>query len=327
MLTGDTLFIGDVGRPDLLTSVGRTADSLARDLYRSLHDQAADAARRHPASTRPRRRLGVRQAPVRRRVVDDRRAARHQLRAGPDDARTTSSTPSPKARPSPRSTSPSPPTPTAATATCSTTTSRPRRLTIDEALALAPGGAVAHRHPVAGVVRRPGTCGARSTSASTAASPSTPATSIRPGQQVVLVGDAGRGTGGQGPPGPHRLRRRHRRAARRRVGARRPPRAVARPPAACTATDVAAWLAEEPDLQVVDVRNPGETQVAGVIPGARTIPLPQLLDHLDELDPDRADRRVLRRRLPVLHRRLRPARPRLRPTSPTSSAATTPGSR
>ncbi|MDP1807635.1 MAG: MBL fold metallo-hydrolase, partial [Acidimicrobiales bacterium] len=39
VLTGDTLFIGDVGRPDLLTSVGRTADSLALDLYRSLHEQ------------------------------------------------------------------------------------------------------------------------------------------------------------------------------------------------------------------------------------------------------------------------------------------------
>ena len=37
VLTGDTLFIGDVGRPDLLTSVGRTADDLARELHRSLH--------------------------------------------------------------------------------------------------------------------------------------------------------------------------------------------------------------------------------------------------------------------------------------------------
>lgn len=37
VLTGDTLFIGDVGRPDLLTSVGVTADDLARQLYRSLH--------------------------------------------------------------------------------------------------------------------------------------------------------------------------------------------------------------------------------------------------------------------------------------------------
>ena len=39
VLTGDALFIGDVGRPDLLTSVGYAADDLARQLYRSLRDQ------------------------------------------------------------------------------------------------------------------------------------------------------------------------------------------------------------------------------------------------------------------------------------------------
>ena len=37
VLTGDALFIGDVGRPDLLTSIGWTADDLARRLYRSVH--------------------------------------------------------------------------------------------------------------------------------------------------------------------------------------------------------------------------------------------------------------------------------------------------
>jgi Zn-dependent hydrolases, including glyoxylases len=37
VLTGDTLFIGDVGRPDLLGSQGRTADDMARALYESLH--------------------------------------------------------------------------------------------------------------------------------------------------------------------------------------------------------------------------------------------------------------------------------------------------
>ena len=51
------------------------------------------------------------------------------------------------------------------------------------------------------------------------------------------------------------------------------------------AADVAEWLAEEPDLQIVDVRNPGETNVGGTVPGARIVPLPQLLDRLDELDP------------------------------------------
>jgi glyoxylase-like metal-dependent hydrolase (beta-lactamase superfamily II)/rhodanese-related sulfurtransferase len=39
VLTGDTLFIGDVGRPDLLASAGVSADRLARQLYHSLHEQ------------------------------------------------------------------------------------------------------------------------------------------------------------------------------------------------------------------------------------------------------------------------------------------------
>lgn len=38
-LTGDTLFIGDVGRPDLLASIGVTADELADMLYDSLHEK------------------------------------------------------------------------------------------------------------------------------------------------------------------------------------------------------------------------------------------------------------------------------------------------
>ncbi len=39
VLTGDTLFIGDVGRPDLLASVGVTAEELARQLFHSLHEK------------------------------------------------------------------------------------------------------------------------------------------------------------------------------------------------------------------------------------------------------------------------------------------------
>ena len=52
VLTGDTLFIGDVGRPDLLASVGITADDLARSLHASLHDKLMrlpDATRVFPA--------------------------------------------------------------------------------------------------------------------------------------------------------------------------------------------------------------------------------------------------------------------------------------
>lgn len=52
VLTGDTLFIGDVGRPDLLASVGVTAEQLARQLYHSLHEQLLtlpDATKVFPA--------------------------------------------------------------------------------------------------------------------------------------------------------------------------------------------------------------------------------------------------------------------------------------
>jgi glyoxylase-like metal-dependent hydrolase (beta-lactamase superfamily II) len=52
VLTGDTLFIGDVGRPDLLVAAGVDADVLARQLYDSLHDRLLtlpDEVRLYPA--------------------------------------------------------------------------------------------------------------------------------------------------------------------------------------------------------------------------------------------------------------------------------------
>jgi hydroxyacylglutathione hydrolase len=52
VLTGDTLFIGDVGRPDLLASIGFTREELADLLYDSLHDKLMtlpDATAVYPA--------------------------------------------------------------------------------------------------------------------------------------------------------------------------------------------------------------------------------------------------------------------------------------
>jgi glyoxylase-like metal-dependent hydrolase (beta-lactamase superfamily II)/rhodanese-related sulfurtransferase len=51
VLTGDALFIGDVGRPDLLASIGVSADELGRMLYASIQRLMAlpDAARVFPA--------------------------------------------------------------------------------------------------------------------------------------------------------------------------------------------------------------------------------------------------------------------------------------
>jgi len=52
VLTGDTLFIGDVGRPDLLASIGFSREELAEKLYDSLHNKLLvlpDATRVYPA--------------------------------------------------------------------------------------------------------------------------------------------------------------------------------------------------------------------------------------------------------------------------------------
>ena len=52
MLTGDTLFIGDVGRPDLVAAQGRSPEDMAAELYRSLHTRVLtlpDVTRVYPA--------------------------------------------------------------------------------------------------------------------------------------------------------------------------------------------------------------------------------------------------------------------------------------
>lgn len=52
VLTGDTLFIGDVGRPDLLGSIGFTREELADKLYDSLHNKLMplpDATKVYPS--------------------------------------------------------------------------------------------------------------------------------------------------------------------------------------------------------------------------------------------------------------------------------------
>lgn len=51
VLTGDTMFIGDVGRPDLMSSKGVTSEELASSLYDSLHNELLtlpDATRLYP---------------------------------------------------------------------------------------------------------------------------------------------------------------------------------------------------------------------------------------------------------------------------------------
>ena len=109
---------------------------------------------------------------------------------------------------------------------------------------------------------------------------------MRPGQRVVVVGDAGRATEAK-----VRLAR---------IGfddvigavdnvelALLERNDLAETAKRLPASDVRDWLADDTSVQVVDVRNPGETSVGGTIPGARVVPLPQLLEHLDTLDRTR----------------------------------------
>ena len=108
---------------------------------------------------------------------------------------------------------------------------------------------------------------------------------VRPGQQVVLLGDPDRSLEGK-----VRLAR---------IGFDAVAGAVDDVESALTAHpdlaevaprlpahELAAWLADDADVQVVDVRNAGEVAASGMVPGAVPLPLPQLLDHLDRLGPD-----------------------------------------
>ncbi|MEA2826514.1 MAG: hydroxyacylglutathione hydrolase [Actinomycetota bacterium] len=284
VLTGDTLFIGDVGRPDLMTSVGRTADSLARDLYRSLHTQLLtlpDDTLVYPAHGAGSA-CGKHLSSAASSTIGEQRATNYALAPMSEDEFVDAVTEGQGIAP----------LYFAFTADANRRDHQllddhqpPPSLTVEEALAVGRAGAVLidTRSPesfASGHLRGSVNVGLGGRFAEYAGDV------IRPGQHVVLVGDAGRGIEGK--------------VGLARIGfdavagevadvesalAAHPELAASA--ARLTATDVAAWLGEEPDIQVVDVRNPGETRVGGVIAGARNVPLPRLLDHLDELDPAR----------------------------------------
>lgn len=284
VLTGDTLFIGDVGRPDLLTSVGRTADSLARDLYRSLREQLLtlpDDTLVYPAHGAGSA-CGKNLSTAASSTIGEQRATNYALAPMTVDAFVEAVTDGQGVAP-------------LYFAFAADANKRDRELlddhqpppvlAIDTALDLASQGAVLldTRAPEAfasGHVVGSTNVGLDGRFAEYAGD------IIRPGQQVVFLGDRGRGTEAK-----VRLARIGFDAVAGEVPdveallVQRPD--LARTAPRLTAGGVVALRAEDPDLQVVDVRNHGETKVGGSIPGARNLPLPQLLDHLGELDPAR----------------------------------------
>ncbi|MDP1821255.1 MAG: rhodanese-like domain-containing protein [Acidimicrobiales bacterium] len=284
VLTGDTLFIGDVGRPDLLTSVGRTADSLAQDLYRSLHEQLLtlpDDTLVYPAHGAGSA-CGKNLSTAASSTIGEQRATNYALAPMTVDAFVEAVTDGQGVAP-------------LYFAFAADANKRdhdllddhepPPSLTIDEALDLAHQGAVlldtrSSEAFASGHLRGSVNVGLDGRFAEYAGDV------IRPGQQVVLLGDHSRGT---------EAKVRLARIGFDDVAGEVPDLEavlIQRPELARTAPrlpagDVAAWQAEDPNLQIVDVRNPGETKVGGSVPGALNLPLPQLLDHLEDLDPAR----------------------------------------
>lgn len=285
VLTGDTLFIGDVGRPDLLTSVGRTADDLARELRRSLHEQLLtlpDATEVYPAHGAGSA-CGKHLSTAASSTMGEQRATNYALQPMSVEQFVDVVTEGQGVAP-------------LYFAFAAEANRRehqllddqepPPVLAVDQALELAHGDGHAAlldtRSPesfASGHVLGSINVGLDGRFAEYAGDV------VRAGQQVVVLGDAGRGieakvrlarigfdtVAGEVPDIETVL-------------AERPELAgVAR---RLTATDLAAWLGEDPNgVQIVDVRNPGEVEETGMVPGAIHIPLARLLDHLGDLDP------------------------------------------
>ena len=282
VLTGDALFIGDVGRPDLLTSVGRSAESLARDLFHSLRAQLLtlpDTTLVYPAHGAGSA-CGKNLSTAASSTIGEQRESNYALAPMTEDQFVEAVTEGQGVAPL-----------YFAFAADANKRERdllddhqsPLPLSVDEALELARTGAVlvdtrAPESFASGHLRGSINVGLDGRFAEYAGD------IVRPGQHVVLLGDAGRGT---------EAKVRLARIGFDDVAGEVPDieaALVAHPELATSArrlpaSDVAAWLTEEPNLQIVDVRHPGETKVGGTIPGARNLPLPQLLDHLGDLDP------------------------------------------
>jgi len=281
VLTGDALFIGDVGRPDLLASHGWTADALARQLYRSLHERLLtlpDHTRvfpAHGAGSACGKNLSI----ATESTLGEQRAANYALAPMSEDAFVDAVTEGQGAAP-----------PYFAFAADANRRerelldehARPAMLDPADVLARQREGAVVLDTRAADVfamghLRGAVNVGLDGRFAEYAGDV------VAPDDTIVLVTDPG-----------HEAEARVRLA---RIGFDRVVGATSRieellstmPEHAASAARVSAvelegWLADEPAVQVVDVRS-GTEQAAGSVVGARSIPLAELRARMGELDP------------------------------------------
>jgi hydroxyacylglutathione hydrolase len=284
VLTGDTLFIGDVGRPDLLSSAGSSADELARALYRSLHQQLLtlpDGVRVFPAHGAGSA-CGKNLSTATQSTIGEQRATNYAVQAMSEDDFVSAVTTGQAVAP--------PYFGFAARTNRSEhellDTDEPPVLTIGEVERwLANGAILIDGRPAAefasGHLRGAVNVGMEGRFAEYAGDVA------RPDQPIILCTDPGK---------EHEAKVRLARIGFDRVVgtvgditrllAEHPELAVAS--MRLSATDFAGWnaaaaMGAEP-VQLLDVRNPGETE-GGVLPGALRIPLAALIDRIDELDP------------------------------------------
>ncbi|MDH6194797.1 hydroxyacylglutathione hydrolase [Mycobacterium frederiksbergense] len=283
VLTGDTLFIGDVGRPDLLASIGFTRDELADKLYHSLHEKLMtlpDSTRVFPAHGAGSA-CGKNLSTERSSTMGDQKLSNYALRA-PDKKSFIELV-----------TEGQPPAP--GYFVYNAILNRKDRALLDEdampsALdyrqmteAVNAGAMLVDgRGPeefALGHLRNAINIGLDGRYAEFAGSV------IKPDVDIVLITDTG-----QELEGKNRLAR---------IGFDRvvgyldaPERAMfehrdqVQVASRLTAQAFTERAGEVHDLQIVDVRNPGETE-AGMVPGAVNIPVGQLPDRIAELDPNR----------------------------------------
>lgn len=285
VLTGDALFLGDVGRPDLLTSAGWTADELARQLHRSLHTKLLtlpDATRVYPAHGAGSA-CGKELSTATESTIGEQRAVNYALAPMTEDEFVSVVTEGQRTAP-----------PYFAYAADANRREHAvladhepvAAVSIDEALGvMAAGGVVLDaRAPeafAAGHVRGAINVGLEGRFAEYAGDV------IGPEQAIVLVTEAGQAT---------EARIRLARIGFDRVVGQVPDIEgvlidcpyLAQRADRLTATDLAAWRSSRRDVQVVDVRGPGE-QAAGLVRDAVSVPLPGLLTAIADgvIDPDR----------------------------------------
>ncbi len=283
VLTGDTLFIGDVGRPDLLASVGVTSDQLARQLYHSLHSQLLtlpDATKVYPAHGAGSA-CGKNLSTETVSTIGEQRFANYALAPMTEDEFVALVTEG----------QPVAPPYFAYDANRNREAHElldedrpPTTLNLDEVLALQAGGAIVldTRDPAdfaTGHLLGSINVGLAGRFAEYAGDV------VRHDQEIALVADPGT---------EHEARVRLARIGFDKVVGvlGRPQQAFVEHPEAVvsssrlTVPELARRQDELADLQLVDVRNPGEARL-GRIPGSVNIPLAELLDRLGELDGER----------------------------------------